>query len=94
MEVYLVYIEQDSCDYGCENDVSESRVFCNIETARAFYVENHQPWPTDPTKWDQPDCMQLFRCEFVDGMMMPVKLLDQCGNMIHSPHFGIRLETK
>lgn len=79
MEFYLVYIAEDSMDSACAEDVRLSRVFDSVGAAVAYYDNKQRPFA--------PDCMQLWRCEFINGTLLPMELLSQCGNQV--ARFGL-----
>ena len=79
MEFYLVYVASDSMDSACAEDISLSRVFNNVINAGLYYDSQRAVC--------DPDCMQLWQCEFVKGVLTPARLICQCGNQIAS--FGL-----
>ena len=81
MGYYLVYIAQDSMDSACAEDLSESRVFNDMAAAETYYEKEE--------KDNAPDCMQLIRCEFINGTLTPTAELRRCGYLART--FALRI---
>lgn len=83
MEFYLVFVV---CQGGAqEDDLSDTRLFNNLEAAMSYYKERGAHWFS---------CIQIAACEFQNGMLVPIKIVAEKGPSIYFHDLGDLFDTE